>query len=440
MKKVIEVIEKLRTISGNEQISFLKEHVYDELLKEILRYTYNDNKYNINEDKYNKVDVLECEEKLPADTSTWIAIRNQLDELANKKSAKDKDVKDIKTIIENCENPKFFRQILFKDLRINMGVKTFNKVYGDFCIKFPYLGARPFNMKNLEAIKFPAFGQLKADGLFCNAIIDPLNKVVQYYSRQGKPIDIHGSLDEELLKIKANEKFVITGEVLVYDNKTNKPLPRKVSNGIVRRENKTKEELDNIKIMAWDFIPYNNFLEKEWKVPYNKRFEVLNQMSKMSSDRLLIVESRILNNIDEALDMFNELYEKGLEGIVVKQYDLLWQDKKPKGCVKIKNEDSVDLRMVEFFEGKGNYAKMCGSIKCVSEDKLLEVNVKPRTPLIAQEIWNNQDKYLNKILEVTYNEVIKDKNKDTYSLFLPRFVEIRDLDKDKADKLEDILK
>ena len=93
--------------------------------------------------------------------------------------------------------------------------------------------------------------------------------------------------------------------------------------------------------------------------------------------------------------------------------------------------------MVEFLEGKGTYAGMCGSITCVSSDGLLEVNVKPRTPADADYIWKNKAECKNKILTVKYNEKIKSPSKDLYSLYLPIFIEIRD-DKIIANTLEEI--
>lgn len=81
---------------------------------------------------------------------------------------------------------------------------------------------------------------------------------------------------------------------------------------------------------------------------------------------------------------------------------------------------------------------MCGTIVCVSEDNKLQVGVKPRTPEQAQEIWNNQDKYINQILAVKYNAKIKRKDSEIESLFLPVFIEWRIGDKNNADNLKDI--
>ena len=45
--------------------------------------------------------------------------------------------------------------------------------------------------------------------------------------------------------------------------------------------------------------------------------------------------------------------------------------------------------------------------------------------------------FLGKIVEVKYNDIIKSKGKEEISLFLPRFIKIRD-DKDQANSIEEI--
>jgi hypothetical protein len=104
-----------------------------------------------------------------------------------------------------------FKGVLLKDLRINMGIKSFQKVWPDFCFTYPYLGCKPYSDKNLDRMTYPAIVQTKMDGLFCNAIVK-VGDSVKYVSRQGKPMTIQGSLDNILLNMKFNEDFVLNGE------------------------------------------------------------------------------------------------------------------------------------------------------------------------------------------------------------------------------------
>lgn len=448
MKQIIEIVEKLRELSGNAQLEYLQENKDNLLLKEVLDYTYNpDKKYGINEAKLDKglqslirtPDITELDINV-INANIWNDFKKSLDEFSSQKGIKEADVARLCGRFFNYIEPKsndLLRGILLKDLRLGLNIKTLTKVWKDIYFRYSYMGARPFSMDNVKKVKMPCIAQLKADGLFCNAIVDPINNKVEYRSRQGKDINIYGSLENDLLKIKANDKFVIHGELLCLDNE-NKPLPREVSNGIIRRDNKTQEELDSIVLLCWDFVPYNNFVDGIWEVPYENRLGMLYQMSEMAGDRLRVIDTYTVNDIDGAMKLFNDLYSKGEEGIIIKENDIIWKDGKPKGQVKIKAELECDLRAIGFEEGSGAYSGMCGTIICVSEDKKLKVGVKPRTPESAKEVFDNQDKYLNQILTVKYNARIKRKDEEIESLFLPVFMEWRIGDKDVADKLGDI--
>lgn len=449
MKKVIEILENLRNLSGNAQLDYLKEHKDNQILKEVLQYTYNpDLKFNINEAKLDKASgkVIRTADINSRDINVigkdvWERYKNSLDELADKKGVKEADVVSLySTYFLYCEpkSESLLRGILLKDLRINMGVISFNKIWEDFYFVYPYMGARGFSEKNLNRIVYPAFCQTKMDGLYCNAIVDVKNKTVQYMSRQGKKLNIGHVLDDALLSINTKESFVLNGEILVWNKETNKPYPRTIGNGIIKRDDKTQEELDAIKYVCWDFIPYKEFVAGGvWEVPYEIRYNTLLQMIKMAGNKLRMVDTEFANNKQEVLDIFKRKYESGEEGIVVKNKSQNWVNGKPAGQVKVKAEKDCDLKMVEFIEGNGAYEGMCGSIRCVSNDEKLEVFVKPRTIQDAIDIWENQEANLGKILSVKYNEKIKSPNKDLYSLYLPVFVEIRN-DKEVADNFENI--
>lgn len=449
MKEIIEILDRLRELSGNEQLDYLKSHADNVILREVLWYTYNpDLKYSISEAKLDKASAktLTTQDIRTSDYTiigkdVWNSYKNLLNEFANSKGVKDADISRLYgTYFTHVEqkSKELLRGVLLKDLRINMGVISFNKVWKDFYFKYPYMGARPFSEKALSKIKYPAICQTKMDGLYCNAIVDITNQSVNYVSRQGKPIAINNSLDNDLLQIKAKEKFVLNGEILVWNKETNKPYPREIGNGIINKDNKTQDELDAIRYVCWDFIPYEYFVNGGvWEVPYSARFNALKQMAQSTNGKMMLVDTEIANNQDEVLAIFERKYSEGEEGIVVKNFSQNWVNGKPAGQVKVKAEKDCDLEMVEFIEGNGAYSGMCGSIRCISNDEKLEVYIKPRTVQNAIDIWENKDYYMNKILAVRYNAKIKSPVKELYSLYLPRFVEVR-TDKSIADTLEQI--
>ena len=96
MQEVIEIIEKLKELSGNEQLNYLYSHKDNLLLKEVLQYTYRtDYKYNINKAKLDKAlaKVITTSDIKPSDTTVmgkdvWEAYTNALDDLMSKKGVK----------------------------------------------------------------------------------------------------------------------------------------------------------------------------------------------------------------------------------------------------------------------------------------------------------------------------------------------------------------
>lgn len=435
MRNILNRLKDLRTLSGNAQLSYLNG-IKSDLLRDILDYTYNTKKkYKIDEGKFNKFYESKFGDNDFTEDTWKIFKYTILDHLADIKSAKDSDVQELCEYLYNFneETQNFLKMVIFKDLRLGLNVKKIQKIWPDFCVTYPYMGCQSFKRERINKIVYPAYAQTKMDGSFCNVIV---GENVEYFSRQSKPQKMEGTLDDEFLKMNLPEKYVFTGEALVWDEDRIKPLPRKIGNGILRREDKTDDEKDRIFFVCWDCLPYKNFVEKTYNVPYIERFEKLCHLFEQSnSDKLRTVNTWVVNNAQEAMDKFQEQYELGEEGVVIKAFNQIWVDGKPSGQVKIKAEKSCELRMIDFQEGKGMYSNMCGNIHCISEDNLLEVFVKPRTPKDAIELWNNQDKYKDKILEVKFNEVIYSETKDKPSLYLPVFVEIRD-DKDIADTLE----
>lgn len=97
----------------------------------------------------------------------------------------------------------------------------------------------------------------------------------------------------------------------------------------------------------------------------------------------------------------------------------------------------VDLLCTDWEPGSKRFEGMLGAIVCQSRDGKVVVKVGTGFTEEQRSTIKKED-IVGKIVTVTYNLRIKDKNRpDVDSLFLPRFVEIRE-DKDVADSSENI--
>ncbi len=106
---------------------------------------------------------------------------------------------------------------------------------------------------------------------------------------------------------------------------------------------------------------------------------------------------------------------------------------------KDKNVQDAELRIIGWSYGeKGTkYEKMLGSLQCETDDGKVKVSVSGFTDDQRKLDWNKE---IGSIITVEYESLITDKKrKDVYSLYLPRYADLR-YDRDKTDTLEDLLK
>lgn len=91
----------------------------------------------------------------------------------------------------------------------------------------------------------------------------------------------------------------------------------------------------------------------------------------------------------------------------------------------MKATDTADLLCVGYNEGIGKYEGMIGSLICegMIDGKLIIVNV--GSGLNDNDRQRDPHKYIGKTIEVAYNKVIQDSKTYQYSLFLPRFLQVR---------------
>jgi ATP-dependent DNA ligase len=153
-----------------------------------------------------------------------------------------------------------------------------------------------------------------------------------------------------------------------------------------------------------------------------------------------LVVSTLCSNEDEMYEIYNAIVAKGGEGVVIKSGDHVYETKRSKYWIKMKEVNECDLRVVGTYEGKGKRSdkNVIGGFICKSDDDKIKVDVGSGfSDELLKEVSNNLDNYIGKIVSVKYNVKIKSKDGDTWSLFLPRLSEIR-IDKTETDVFEKI--
>lgn len=329
------------------------------------------------------------------------------------------------------DDAKVIERIIKKDLKCGVSVATVNAVWPNLIHEYPCMLCSGYDEKLVNKIKFPAFVQKKEDGMRFNAIVK--DGKCEFRSRNGKQIDLLGNLEQEFITLADGIDFVFDGELLVL--KDGQILDRQTGNGILNQANKgtiSPQDAELVYATVWDVIPYDDFIAGKSNITYAIRYDILYQLLRNGPAKIKIVHTNVVNNLETATSIFQQMLQDGYEGIILKDMRSIWEDKRSKKQVKFKGEFEADLKVVDIQMGTGKYEGMLGAIVCESEDGVVRVNVGSG--------FNDEQRttidYIGKIVAVKYNARITNKQGEE-SLFLPVFIEVRE-DKDIADSSEDI--
>lgn len=335
------------------------------------------------------------------------------------------------------ENAELLANVIRRDQRAGISSKTLNKVFGEgFIFTHSVMLAQKQDEKSLSHIKYPrAIAQKKSDAMRINAIYHGSGKVI-YMSRNGKIVDANNpELDSQVINTIPNGG-VIDGELIC--RKDGEFLDRKTSNGYANKAIKgtvTDEIKSMFCIEAWDLIPVEALTDGVYNVPYETRFKQLSD--NISGDRLLLIESEYVDSYEEAEAVSKRYIEAGMEGIILKNRDGIWQGKRSKDQVKFKAVYEGDFEIIawEYGDaGKRNEHRL-GALVVATKDRKLITHV--GTGFSDKDRDEITEEVVGKITTIQYNEIISSEGRDTYKLFLPVYVEIRE-DKEEANTLEEL--
>lgn len=261
-----------------------------------------------------------------------------------------------------------FKSILKKDLKCHVGAATFNKIKPEWIPQFLLSLARPFNPDKLT---FPCFVDPKFDGERCLAQIsfDGNNEGAFYMSRYGNPLYNYGCFTPDLLKI-----FRDVGNCIVDCEGISKL-------GFQHRMRTPKWEDPNFdtshfQLIVFDLIPQDAWDAQSYDMNQRSRFEELTKLFRgFISDKVLLVETRLVRNQQELESVYAEWIAKGLEGVICKQpegdYHFSTTSKRNPGWMKIKGKESDEFEIVGIELGNTGrrWEGKCGSLLISKKDK-----------------------------------------------------------------------
>lgn len=399
MEKVIEQLEILRHFTGNTQLGYLSTFKSD-LLKEILEYTYNPHKkYKIDEGKYDKI-ITTIGNKLNLHQEDWNDFKSFLDTLAEKKSATDKDVLAIKTFIDKYEEADFLKMVLFKDLRLNMNIKKFQRVWPNFCVEPQVQLAQKF-----EGVKYPySLYSRKLDGLRA------------YYkdgvaiSRTNKPHKTEplAHITAQLKQFVDYDTWVYDGEIIYLNPDGTEDFTKAIS--LARSDNRTPE-CDNLYYCIFDMIQKEAF---ENKTPDVATFK--DEYTRMKAHLGIVEEKRdwyvtsqpnilLLKQVDETglEELQQNRIKYNYEGIMIRNADAHYEYKRSNNIRKIKEMQDTEVKLLGMEAGTGKFANTLGAM--VADYNGYELKIGSGfSDEQRKHYWQHRDEYVGKYVKVKYFE------------------------------------
>lgn len=435
---MLDILKELRnTNSTNKKLEILLKNKNNLDLQKLLQLTYDTVNYNyflksrtvksyydensaksyVSIDKYNLLDILNMyQNKLSTREVTGHAARDLvLKYLLNTNSEEEVNIAYM---------------VLDRDLKLNIGKTLINKIWKNLIKKTPYMRCDIFNEKTASKISFPAILQLKADGRFTYAIVNSNN--ISFESRSGEVSDFP-LLENEFKNLPDG---VYVGELLV-DGETD----RSIANGLINSDNPPQEK---IYMKCWDLISHEEFNDPKHLTKNIHRESYDNRLSRLKNiiennnlQKVSLIDTIEVKNIQEALKQTSIWMNKGFEGSILKDKNLKFKDHTSNQQLKLKVEIELDVRITGFLEGTVGTVreKTFGSMTYATDDFKIQGSVSGFTQ--AQlELYNAQrENLIGKVFALKCNDILPMKDKQFHALSHPRFIELRN-DKNTTDTLE----
>ena len=264
-------------------------------------------------------------------------------------------------------------------------------------------------------LTYPCYIQPKLDGLRCIATKTDNN--VQLWFRSGKEITTMRHIVDELDLIMYNEE-ILDGELYIHNEDFNS-----FTGAIRANKNLNSDMTEKIKYHIYDFPRIGKFVETD---SYRERRWVLSDYMKGKKIKHLVnVDTKMVNNFEEALTCYKQYIEDGYEGIMFRNIDMSYEQKRSYNLLKYKEFIDDEFIIISAEEGKGSLAGHVGAFVCKIEanrilkdiggktfkfgetDGTIKAKMDGKTEYLKQ-LYENPNEYMNKPLTISYQNLSKD--------------------------------
>jgi DNA ligase-1 len=332
----------------------------------------------------------------------------------------------------------WYRRILLKDLKCGVSETTINKI-----LEKNGARAKPYIIpvfscqlaKNGDdhpkKMAGPKLLDVKLDGVRIISILNKNKNTVTQYSRDGRLNENFPAISSALAKLLPviKESMVFDGEVV-----------SRSFQALMKQLNR-KEDVDtaDAKLALFDCLPLSDFVAGECNLTQAQRHDALVEfmpLLEQAGNGVVYVIPKLAVNLDTAegqqvFKEFNsETVEAGYEGIMIKDPDATYRTKRTDAWLKMKPFITVDLEVIGVEPGKpeSRFVNTLGGLVCRGRDQEREILVNVGSGFseeLRDEIWNNQQSVIGRIVEIKGDALTRSQDSDTYSLRFPVFMQFR---------------
>lgn len=423
LKEVKEIFDRIASVSAKSSKEvILKQNKDNELMKQILRYTY---------DKNLKFKISKQSVKVMEGKSKWNDLFSMLDELAASNINNDLKNNVYKFLYNLNEDVRdLVIKILSKDLKCGISIKTINKVIPGLLYDFQVMKASAWNDKTKSQFIKKAKEQgymmmIKENGERGEVIKE--NGKVTLKTRQNKLYEGLTELEKAFEFMPDNTFY--EGELLAFEPNGKEWKTSEEQFKLTNKILHTKGEKYGIHIKLFDMIPLEDFKNGFSKdAAIDRKIALASYVDKYqdkTGDNLIqfakfIYQGTDTDLIQKELERVSENSWK--EGLMVLLNDSPYEAKKVSHNLKVKLWYNIDLRVIDMKESPEN-PNTLGSL--IVDYKGNRVGVSGFADKLKDLWWNNPNEIIGKVIEVKYKSVTKDKD-GIESLQFCKFVRVRE--------------
>ncbi|QPI17691.1 putative DNA ligase [Alteromonas phage vB_AmeP_R8W] len=187
-------------------------------------------------------------------------------------------------------------------------------------------------------------------------------------------------------------------------------------NGILNRKYETAEDAY---LLVHDYLPEWNF-----EIPFGKRYSFAEEIvRRLNMPQVRMSPMLALSHYPETWkEVAAEVWQEGREGVILKRYDAPYSpDKRNADLLKIKEELTVEMRVLDVIEGQGDHRGMAGKLLCIDEvNQKHEIGMGAAKHEQRIEYFQQPNLIVGKVVEIKAMKKLKDG-----SYREPRFKAIR---------------